>query len=295
LKDSDHLSANDPSPSPGPARPRPTSTKPGEEVFHDAWAQTEAAGRIDVRNANEACTAPELRYIHRRLGDVTGRKILDIGCGRGETSVYFALKGAAVTALDISSGMLKLTSELAQRNRTALRVVQADAHSLGLAATEQFDVIHAANVLHHVNLRQALPEILAHLHPGGTFVSWDPLAYNPLIQVYRKIAQATRTEDEHPLERADIQFITRQFRTVEIRWFWLSTLLIFVLMATWQRRNPNRHRYWKVVVDEGERWARLYWPLARCDEFLLRVLPPLRWWCWNVVVIGEGPVTPASE
>jgi SAM-dependent methyltransferase len=265
-----------------------------EEDFHDAWAHKEDPLHIDIRKANETCTAPELRFIHRRLGNLAGRKILDVGCGRGETSVYFALKGAQVTALDISAGMLELTSALAKHHGTQVHLHQADAHCLGLDPEERFDVIHAANVLHHVDIPRALPEMIAHLAPAGTFISWDPLAYNPAINVYRKMATAVRTEDEHPLRRADVRYVASQFGRVEMRWFWLSTLIIFMLMATWQRRNPNRERYWKAVVDEGDQWAWLYRPLARADELLLNVMPPLRWWCWNVLIVGQEPIRPPS-
>ena len=49
-----------------------------EREFHDAWADGEDVGNIDVRAANEACTAPEMRYITQRLGDIRGKRF---GCG----------------------------------------------------------------------------------------------------------------------------------------------------------------------------------------------------------------------
>lgn len=265
-----------------------------EAAFHDAWAKHEDVSQIDIRNANESCTAPELRYVHKKLGNIAGRKILDVGCGRGETSVYFALKGADVTALDVSPGMLELTAALARRHRTSLHVHQADIQNLGFDPDVKFDIIHAANVLHHVDIAQALPRMLAHLAPRGTFISWDPIVYNPVINVYRRLARAVRTEDEHPLTRSDVQKIAQQFRRVETRWYWLTTLIIFVIMATWQRRNPNKQRFWKAVVQEGNQWAWIYRPLARVDDVLLRLLPLLRWWCWNVVIVGQEPICPLA-
>lgn len=260
----------------------------GEEAFHDGWAGAEDPARIDVGRANEAETAPELRYIHARLGDVRGRRILDVGCGRGETSVYWALRGAEVTAVDLSSGMLALTAELARRHGVKLRTHKAGAQGLGLAASERFDIIHAGNVLHHVPLREALPGMLAHLVPTGVFVSWDPVAYNPVINVYRRRAMGVRTADERPLKRADVAFVAGHFERVETRFFWLTALTIFVWMAVVQRRDPNRERYWKVVVDESERWATWHRRCAGLDRVLLGLCPPLRWWCWNVVIVGRG-------
>ncbi|MGL5509727.1 MAG: SAM-dependent methyltransferase, partial [Microcoleaceae cyanobacterium] len=61
-----------------------------EQKFHDQWAATIDVEGIQVRDYFEACTAPENRYILKQLGDVRGKKLLDLGCGAGENSVYFA-------------------------------------------------------------------------------------------------------------------------------------------------------------------------------------------------------------
>ena len=83
-----------------------------EEAFHDAWAEITLVEKIDVYLVNEVCTAPEMRFIIRTLGNLEGKTLLDIGCGLGEASVYFALQGAKVTATDISSQMLEKTAAL---------------------------------------------------------------------------------------------------------------------------------------------------------------------------------------
>jgi len=78
-----------------------------ESQFHDLWAEAESINEIDVLKLNQACTSPEMRFITQRLGNIKGKTVLDIGCGLGEASVYFAMLGANVTALDISKKCLK--------------------------------------------------------------------------------------------------------------------------------------------------------------------------------------------
>ena len=256
-----------------------------ERAFHDAWADGEDAGKIDVRASNEVCTAPEMRYITRRLGDLRGRRLLDVGCGLGEASVYFALKGADVTSADLSQGMLDATSRLAQANGVNVTRQLATAEDMQLPPGARFDVIYAGNLLHHVDIGKTIARIKPHLAPGGIFVAWDPLAYNPAINVYRVMATKVRTPDEHPLKWGDIKSLRGQFGTVETRYFWLTTLIIFVIMALAQRRDPNKERYWKVVVQEGRKWRWLYLPLEVLDRLLLMLVPPLRLLCWNVVIM----------
>src|ERR1043165_610773 len=44
--------------------------------------------------------------VDRLLGPVAGVKVLDVGCGTGRHAVRLAGKGAGVTGVDFSSGML---------------------------------------------------------------------------------------------------------------------------------------------------------------------------------------------
>ncbi len=259
-----------------------------EREFHDAWADSEDVEKFDVRAVNEVCTAPEMRYITQRLGDIRGKRFLDIGCGLGEASVYFALLGADVTSSDLSQGMLDATSRLAGANGVSIKQHLASAEDMRLSQDDKFDIIYAGNLLHHVDIEPTITRIKPHLASGGVLVTWDPLAYNPAINVYRSIATDVRTPDEHPLKWSDIKLFRRHFRTVETRYFWLTTLIIFVIMAVAQRRSPNRERFWKVVVQEGGKWRWLYRPLEIVDKILLAIFPPLRLLCWNVVIVCKN-------
>ncbi len=260
-----------------------------EEHFHDDWASVEDALKINVRQMNEASTAPEMRYIRQALGDLTGKTLLDIGCGLGEASVYFALEGADVTATDLSQKMLDVAKQLAEKNGTTIKIHKSAAENLALRNDQQFDIIYAGNLFHHVDLKPTLKNILKHLKPDGVLVSWDPVAYNPAINVYRKRAMQVRTVDEHPFKLADVRMFRNYFDDVQTRWFWLTTLSIFVLMAFVQQRDPNKERYWKKVIEEADRWSWLYNPLEAVDRLLLAVFPFLRPLCWNVVIVAHKP------
>ncbi len=258
-----------------------------ERHFHDTWASSEDVESINVRLSNEVCTAPEIRYIVQQLGDLTGKSILDVGCGLGEASVYFAMLGAEVTSLDLSQGMLDATARLASANNVNIKQHLASAEDMQLPAEAKFNIIYAGNLLHHVDIEATIIRIKPHLKSDGVFVSWDPLAYNPAINLYRLIATEVRTPDEHPLKWGDIKLFQQHFQKVKTRYFWLTTLTIFVIMVLVQRRNPNKERFWKTILYEGHKWAWLYKPLAILDSLLLSVLAPLRLLCWNVVIIAS--------
>jgi 2-polyprenyl-3-methyl-5-hydroxy-6-metoxy-1,4-benzoquinol methylase len=260
-----------------------------EREFHDAWADSEDVEDIDVLTANEVCTAPEMRYLTRRLGDIKGKRLLDVGCGLGEASVYFAILGADVTSSDLSQGMLDATTRLAKANDVTIKQHIASAEDMQLPPDAKFDIIYMGNLLHHVDIEETINRIKPHLTDEGMFVSWDPLAYNPAINIYRTMATDVRTPDEHPLKWKDIKLFHKHFSNVETKYFWFTTLIIFVIMALAQRRNPNKERFWKVVVQEGEKWSWLYGPLEKFDRLLLTIFPPFRLLCWNIVIVASTP------
>lgn len=102
-------------------------------------------------------------------GDVTGRRILDAGCGAGTLSAALRDSGADVTGIDASTGML----ELARRrlgDDADLRVVDL---SCPLPfADGGFDDVVASLVLHYLeDWGPTLAEMRRVLRPGGRLIA----------------------------------------------------------------------------------------------------------------------------
>ena len=154
-----------------------------ERTFHDRWAESIEVEGIRVNDYFEACTAPENRFILSHLGDVKGKALLDLGCGAGENSVYFARKGAFCTATDYSPGMVEKALKLAAANGVQIEGRTMNAMELDFPENT-FDIVYAANLLHHLpDPKGALREIHRVLKPGGKVCFWDPLRHNPVINV----------------------------------------------------------------------------------------------------------------
>lgn len=260
-----------------------------ERSFHDEWAEGEDLDRVDVRAAFESLFAQEGRFIRRLLGDLEGRRLLDVGCGLGEASVYFALEGAEVTACDLSPGMLRAAKSLAARHGTCLEPLECPADELA-AADDSFDVVYAGNLLHHMpDAGTVLGEFRRVVRPGGLVVTWDPLAYNPVINLYRRMATEVRTEDEAPLRFSVLREYGRHFRQVHHREFWLTSLSIFLKYFLVDRVHPNEDRYWKRIYrPQGRGTELVFRPLVALDQLLLR-LPLLGHLAWNTVIWAREP------
>lgn len=270
----------------------PTSDPSGiykdEADFFNRWAQSVRVEDIRVHDAFEAPTAPENKLILHRMGDLRGRRLLDVGAGLGESSVYFALQGAEVTATDISPGMVDFAKRLAQHHGTSISGVVCPAEQLAVPDAS-FDLVYVANSIHHMpDKDRFFREVSRVLKPGGRFFSWDPVAYNPIINVYRRMATEVRTENEAPLRVSDLRRVRQHFVNVGHREFWIATLALFIKYYLLDRVHPNQDRYWKRIFKETPRSLWWWYPLFALDALLTR-LPFIRFLAWNIVIWGEKP------
>ncbi len=257
-----------------------------EADFHDQWALETDIATIDVKAFFTGSTAPENRFIARHLGDVKGKKVLELGCGLGEASVYLATQGANCIASDCSPGMLEAVRKLAAINRVEVETAVVDAENIPYPDAT-FDIVYAGNVLHHLPDRaRCLAEIRRVLKDGGQFCVWEPLRHNPVINVYRKLASQVRTEDEMPLHINVLKEFRRQFRKVDSDTCWLATLWIFLRFYLIERVDPNQERYWKKIISEEARLRPSFNRLEKCDR-LLKKIPGMKRFAWNVVAVCE--------
>jgi SAM-dependent methyltransferase len=267
------------------AAPTKSEINKHECEFYAKFCEATSVDSVMVEPAFAAPTALENRYILRKLGSLKGKAVLDVGCGFGEASVMFAKLGARVTATDLSPENLEFTRRLARHHDVSVETILGEAESLDFPR-EAFDVVYVANCIHHISDRQRFYEqVHSCLRPGGVMVSWDPLKYNPAINVYRRIVTDMRTPDEQPLGRKDLVEIRKVFPGARAAFFWLSALSLFLKYYLIDRRDPNRVPYFKQIYKETRKTLWWWQWLKRLDRMLVR-LPGLGWLCWNIVIIA---------
>jgi len=106
----------------------------------------------------------------RALGDVAGRRVLELGCGAAQWSCALAADGARVVGFDLSDRQLAHARERRGRLGVAFPLVQGSAERLPFAGAS-FEVVfcdHGATSF--TDPRATLPEVARVLVPGGDFV-----------------------------------------------------------------------------------------------------------------------------
>ena len=199
-----------------------------EKAFFDAAANTQGLFDIDVveRRYQAAMERPlyPLEVAYSLMGNIRGKRVLDVGCGDGENSLLFARWGADVTGVDISPGAIRVCQQRAiQHGLTARTTFIETPFELLPAKGEQFDIIWSAAFLHHVldRLEDVVKIFASLLAPKGCVMFLEPVRLSQTIKRIRACVPpfAVGTPDERPLERIDLARITPTFAISDKRLF----------------------------------------------------------------------------
>ncbi len=208
------------------------------------------------------------------VGSLSGRRVLDLGCGAGDLSISLLGMGARVTAVDLSPGMVGIAKErirLRVGDHADATLVDTPIESLPFP-DDSFDVAVGRFVLHHLDLSLAGDQISRVLAPGGVAVFVENSGRNRLL-MWARDHLAGRfgiprfgTVDERPLIEEDLVALRAAFDTLELeypRFDFFTILDRQVLRYRWRTTTRICH-----VLDD------LVWRLA----------PPLRKYSFRVVV-----------
>jgi SAM-dependent methyltransferase len=107
----------------------------------------------------------------RLLGEVRGKRVLELGCGAAAGARWLRGQGAEVVALDLSAGMLRQAVLAAGRSGVRVPLVQADALALPFADAT-FDIVCTAfgAVPFVADSGAVMHEVARVLRPGGPWV-----------------------------------------------------------------------------------------------------------------------------
>lgn len=194
----------------------------------DYFDEQEYSGRpidpatiLRYRVCKKPWLAPE--HFFWALGDVTNKRILDVGCGDGRNSILMALKGANVTGVDVSAKAIEFAGKNAQSHGVSGKTHFLCCPIEKFQGESGFDIIIGRAILHH--LIAGLDNILIALKslgkPGSLVVFEEPVSMSGLYRRVRLLLPipVQGTPDERPLNPGDLETVARHFSPCEIHYF----------------------------------------------------------------------------
>lgn len=142
--------------------------------MRDAWNRVspsyQANHAIATHSAHYGPWAP-LENELRLLGDVAGKRILDLGCGGGQCCIAFAKQGAIAVGLDLSEQQLEVARSLARREHVDVSFVQGKMEDLSRFSSADWDIIFSSHAFQYLaDVAACLAECRRVLRPGGVLV-----------------------------------------------------------------------------------------------------------------------------
>ena len=150
---------------------------PGETARFEAlaarWWDPEGAFRA-LHEINPA----RLRFVEERVR-LEGARVLDVGCGGGIFAEALARRGAQVTGIDASEGVLDVARMHGQEAGLGIDYRQGTAEALASESPEHYDAVACMELLEHVPDPASLVRACADLARPGAGLFFSTLNRTP--------------------------------------------------------------------------------------------------------------------
>jgi 2-polyprenyl-6-hydroxyphenyl methylase / 3-demethylubiquinone-9 3-methyltransferase len=120
-----------------------------------------------------------LGHVERLVGGLSGKRVLDVGCGGGILAEAMAAKGAAVLGIDMAEKPLKVAQLHRLESGSAVDYRLVSAEALAEELPEAFDVVTCMEMLEHVPQPASVVAACARLAKPGGWVVFSTINRNP--------------------------------------------------------------------------------------------------------------------
>ncbi len=219
-----------------------------EKDFHNKLHLSEELERKSQGKFYKALYGLYSDFLNILENETKTKQVLDFGCGTGNfTEKVINFDPRKIVAVDISEEAIKKAKNNPSLNRKNIEYRVENCEDLSLNS-DSFDVAYGSGILHHLNLNKSLSELKRILKKDGKIVFIEPMATNPVINLYRKFTPNARTSDEHPFRLSDIELIKSLFVNVEVKYYGFLTLIFFLFY-----KEPEKSNLFQILKKMDEK------------------------------------------
>lgn len=146
--------------------------KPTLDTLASQWDQIAKIRHEQISSGNDLSHSLVLKpAVLELLGDLNGKRVLDVGCGTGEFTQEVALLAQEVVGIDVSRESVRIAARIADASNVDYRATSVEAYAAEREGT-QFDVVLASMTLMTVpDLPAAVAGMASVLNPRGLLVA----------------------------------------------------------------------------------------------------------------------------
>ncbi|MEM7707215.1 MAG: class I SAM-dependent methyltransferase [Pseudomonadota bacterium] len=177
----------------------------------DDWNGWAGDGWIDLQKTLDAMFAPQRDFLLAQLREDDRRKVLDIGCGTGATSLALSARladGGHCTGIDISGPMVMLARKRLSSTPLPVDFVVADAATHPFKAGHYELLVSRFGVMFFPDPKQAFSNLLRAAAPGAELhaLAWRRPEDNPFMTIAGRAASSVLPELKPPPPNEPGQF-----------------------------------------------------------------------------------------
>ncbi len=125
-----------------------------------------------------------LNYIDQVSGGLSGKRVVDVGCGGGILSESMAARGANVTGIDLSDKALKVAKLHLLESGHQVDYRKITVESLATEHPRHFDVVTCMEMIEHVPDPASVIKSCAQLVKPGGWVFFSTINRNPKAYLF---------------------------------------------------------------------------------------------------------------
>lgn len=161
------------------------------QIWDNIWTNRRKVPSLIIYLKNSSYNRLITNEFKRKINNLNGKKIIEVGCGTGTTSAYLSKLGVKVLLLDVSLNAVMLGKDIFRNKNINASFFNGSMFELPLK-NKQFDIVWNAGVLEHFDKedqKNALLEMKRICKADGIIITFNPSDKSSIYKKAKEYAE----------------------------------------------------------------------------------------------------------